>query len=97
MSSKIDMGEIILGKWLPKFKLKISLNKYALKIIYRSIYAFVDPWVRSYGLRELIHKNKIFDKLDTKPQTELDGITFHFMHSQLQKKLFENLQQENIL
>ena len=97
MSSKIDMGEIILAKWLPKFKLKISLNKYALKIIYRSIYAFVDPWVRSYGLRELIHENKIFYKLDTKPQAELDGITFHFMHSQLQKKLFENLQQENIL
>lgn len=97
MSSKIDMGEIILAKWLPKFTLRIPLNKYALKIIYRSVYAFVDPWVRSYGLRELIYKNKNFDKLNTKPQTELDGITFHFMHSQLQKKLFENFQKNNIL
>ena len=93
MSSKIDMGEIILAEWLPKFTLKIPLNKYPLKIIYRSIYAFVDPWVRSYGLRELICKNTNFDKFDTKSQTELDGITFHFMNNQIQKKLFENFYQ----
>jgi len=90
MSKGIDTGNIIFSKWLPALPLNFSAGLYETKTMYRAIYAFIDPWIRSSGLRHLVSINEDFSDLKSNPQSENDGITYHFMHPEIQKILFEN-------
>jgi len=91
LSPEIDTGDIIQPYWLPKLSFDIDMTELDLKSIYRSFYSFVDPWVRAFVLRDLIIKNKNLDKLNSSPQLEEDGTTFHFMHPLLQHSIFSKL------
>ena len=62
-----------------------------LKTIYQAIYGFFDPWIRSYALRYMIYKYKKFDDIPSITQNLSEGVTYHFMHTSMQKYAFENL------
>ena len=88
MDSGVDTGDIILNKWLPllRFPLERSLD---FEMAYRLIYSFIDPWLRSYVLREVLKNNDCFFNIKGKKQKEEGGVTFHFMHPYLKKFAIE--------
>lgn len=90
MNSEIDMGNIVFSEWLPEIPLDLGTLNYDLKILYRSIYAFVDPWVRCYALRMLVSLNDEYINMPVHSQDNNIGVTYHFMHPELQKQLFED-------
>ena len=85
MDDGIDTGNIILASWLPKISFKISHNKYDLKTLYRSIYSYFDPWVRSFVLRQVIKKysGTNFYAISATEQVKDSGTTLHFMHNKI--------------
>ena len=85
MSSGIDTGDIIFPCWLPKVSFTTGNNNYDIKILYRAVFSFFDPWVRSYALRYLLGKFRNFNTLPAAPQSLDSGTTYHFMHTSLQK------------
>ncbi len=91
MSPGIDTGDIIHPCWLPELSFDVDMQGADLQSIYRIVYSFLDPWVRAFVLREVIDANVQFDALDSVPQSEGDGTTFHFMHQKLKKVAFQRL------
>ncbi|MCF6281531.1 MAG: hypothetical protein L3J28_04840 [Candidatus Polarisedimenticolaceae bacterium] len=91
MSPGIDTGEIIHPCWLPAFSFDVDTQDVDLRSIYRIVYGFLDPWVRAFVLREIIGSDVQFDALNSVPQSEGDGTTFHFMHRRLQQAAFKRL------
>jgi hypothetical protein len=85
MSSGIDTGDIIFPCWLPKVSFTTGNNNYDIKILYRAVFSFFDPWVRSYALRYLLGKFSNFNAMPAIPQSLDSGTTYHFMHTSLQK------------
>lgn len=90
MTPGIDLGNIIFSIWLPAIQLSFDTKKYDVKTLYRSIYAFVDPWVRCYALRILLSKYEKYTDLATTTQTPNQGVNYHFMHPELQRIVVEN-------
>lgn len=88
MSPGIDIGDIIYSAWLPKLFFDIDIKNMDQKSIYRSVYSYLDPWVRSFVLRSIIGENSKFINLPSESQKEEDGETFHFMHERLQAVSF---------
>jgi hypothetical protein len=91
MSPGIDTGDIIHPCWLPALSFDVDTQGVDLQSIYRVVYGFLDPWVRAFVLREVIDANVQFDVLDSVPQSEGDGTTFHFMHQKLKRVAFQRL------
>ena len=88
MNSEFDMGNIIFSEWLPKISLFFGNLNIDPQILYRSIYAFIDPWIRAYALRILISQNNEYTNLASSSQNKEEGFTYHFMHPKLQKFIF---------
>jgi hypothetical protein len=88
MSPGIDTGDIIYPCWLPRLSLPLKLSGIERQSIYRAVYGFIDPWVRSFVLREIIEKNAQFLQLSSFSQDESEGNNFHFMSYQLQIAAF---------
>lgn len=78
----IDVGDVILPCWLPDLELNIPQNS-DLQFQYRLIYGFLDPWVRSYVLRLMIESTSGLQHIDSIPQNEKEGLTYHFMHEKV--------------
>lgn len=87
MDPGIDTGDVILPAWLPELQLKHDLSSYDQRMVYRALYSFVDPWIRSYVLREFLQRYDHYDNLPVTPQNPEDGVTFHFMHREMVKKI----------
>jgi hypothetical protein len=91
MSPGIDTGDIIEPRWLPKLAFEVPKKGQDLLSAYRAVYGFIDPWVRAYVLREVLVNNEQFDNLESRPQADQDGTTFHFMHDKLREIALERL------
>ena len=91
MSPGIDTGNIIHPCWLPKLSFGVSSPDIGLQSLYRATYAFVDPWVRSFVLREVVTRYDSFYQLESAPQSKSSGTTFHFMHQRLRAAAFHKL------
>ena len=93
MDDDIDIGNIILASWLPQTSFKISHNKYDSKTLYRSIYSFFDPWVRSFVLRQVIKKysGTNFYAISTTKQVKDSGTTLDFMHNKIKDVVMDKL------
>ena len=90
LSPGIDTGNIIHAHWLPKISLSTRFEHIERKSIYRAVYGFVDPWVRSFALRDLVVKNDQFLDLSSYRQDENMSNTFHFMNYQLRQASFDD-------
>ena len=91
MSPGIDIGEIIQPCWLPKLAFESPNQQVDTKMLYRAIYSFLDPWVRSFVLREVLASNHDFMNLKSHPQNEKEGLTYHFMHPKLQAAAIQRI------
>jgi len=91
MSPGIDTGDIVKSCWLPKVRFGLQENRYDAKILYRAIYSFFDPWVRAYVLREVLQSHSSLTNIRTYPQSEGEGLTYHFMHSKILAIAFQQL------
>lgn len=83
MAPGIDTGDIIKACWLPKFALSYSGEKVDDIMKYRAVYSFLDPWIRAFMLRKVICENNNYSDIKTTEQNEDDGITYHFMSTEL--------------
>jgi hypothetical protein len=96
MAPGIDDGDVIKALWLPKFNLtSLSALPEDLNMQYRSVYSYIDPWIRSYTLREVLHENDEFYHMDSNSQDHEDGMMYHFAHTKIRrlalKKFFGKL------
>ena len=91
MSPGIDTGDIIYPCWLPRLSFTSRLEGIERRSIYRAIYGFIDPWIRSFVLRSIIENNSQFLELESYTQNENKGNTFHFMNHRLQEAAFTNI------
>ena len=93
MDDGIDTGNIILASWLPRISFKISRNNYDLITLYRSIYSFLDPWVRSFVLRQVIKKygSTNFYSIHASKQDSDNGTSLNFMHNKIKDVVIEHL------
>ena len=91
MAPGIDDGDVIFPCYLPKVEIAFNASAVPSKMLYRAIYAFFDPWVRAYVLREAIDAtngliiNQIFK------QDESLSTTYHFMHEKIQAVSFNRI------
>ncbi len=88
MAPGIDVGDVLQACWLPQIHLNFP-QQVDSRVKYRLIYGYLDPWVRAFVLQQLIHLTQGFDVLDTTPQVEDEGMTYHFMHEQLKKLAYD--------
>ena len=84
----IDVGDVLLPCWLPELDLKITAPIDS-HVKYRMIYGFLDPWVRSFVLKQAILTSNGLTEMRAKAQSETEGITYHFMHNKLKQFCFE--------
>ena len=91
LADGIDTRDIILHCWLPEIRFRFNHAGIENKTLYRAVYSFFDPWVRSYLLRRLLIQHDDFGRLPTHPQRENEGITYHFMHEKTQRAAFKRL------
>lgn len=85
MDPGIDTGDIILPCWLPQLTLPAA-ESLPSTMRYRTVYSYIDPWVRAFVLRALLSRQQDdFMHLPSTPQTEEGGTTFHFMHERLKE------------
>jgi hypothetical protein len=85
MSPGIDMGDIIETAWLPPISFNLDIKEYDYQLIYRAIYSFLDPWIRSYVSRHVFNKNTSLKDFPLKPQLIHEGVNYHFMHRTLKE------------
>jgi len=91
MSPGIDTGDVIYPCWLPRLSIINPLDCIERQSIYRAVYGFVDPWVRSFVLRAIVEKSNQFLNLRSDIQDESEGNTFHFMSHRLQDAAFDSI------
>jgi len=84
----IDVGDVIFPCWLPELRLNLS-EQVENKVKYRMIYGFLDPWVRSFTLKQTIISTNGLTEMTSKAQTESDGMTYHFMHEKIKQQAFK--------
>lgn len=95
MSPGIDTGDIVEPCWLPKVRFDFDAADLDTETLYRTMYCYFDPWVRSYALREVIGKHRNFHELPSVSQSEDEGLTYHFMHKQFQALALKGLVNSN--
>lgn len=84
----IDTGPVVAQREFPFPRFEPAGEKRPTDaLLYRAVYSFYDPLVRSTLLRELVERCAgRLGSLDARDQNLADGTTFHFMHDELRKK-----------
>ncbi|WLG41119.1 hypothetical protein [Pseudomonas rhodesiae] len=85
MAPGIDDGDVILASYLPSLTPNLEVASMDVRTLYRATYAFLDPWVRSYVLRQALIETAGFTQVVACPQTEDTSVTYHFMHDRIKR------------
>jgi hypothetical protein len=91
MTPGIDTGDIIKSCWLPNLFFSVNAQGIDIQSVYRAIYGFLDPWIRSYVLREVLYSNASFENIESIAQSEDQSVTYHFMHEKLRIETFNKM------
>lgn len=91
MAPGIDDGDVILARYLPTTSVGFCASALPSKMIYRAVYAFLDPWVRAWTLRQAIVATEGLQSVAAVPQDDRSSVTFHFMHEKIQKFSLANV------
>ena len=89
MVPKLDEGNVILTEEYPS--LHFTTNSDDLKALYRLVFSFYDPAVRALCLKHVLEQYETLSHLPSNPQDTSKGITFHFMHDELKKKVLDEV------
>lgn len=84
MAPGIDDGNVIFPCYLPAIHVKYDTSAVHSKMVYRALYAFFDPWVRAYVLRDAVSATEGLKALQTVEQDDSLSTTYHFMHEKIQ-------------
>jgi hypothetical protein len=87
MTPGLDDGDVIHACHLPKVSFDIDASTLEADDLYRAVYAFFDPWVRSYALRKAIVSTNCFREVNAVPQPAGSGQTYHFMHEKMRARV----------
>lgn len=85
MDSGIDDGDIMISELLPPVTFGNAIQTVDFKTLYRALFAFYDPWVRAYVLRQALAKKDGLINLNREAQNHDLAVTFRFMHEGLQR------------
>jgi len=91
MAPGIDDGNVILASYLPPLAPRLDIAQRDVKTLYRATYAFFDPWVRAFVLRQALIETDGLTRINATPQVEDASVTYHFMHKQIQHAAFSKL------
>lgn len=93
MDRGVDTGHIIAADEYPGLRFDISWRpRPDDQSLYRAIFSFCDPILRAEFLVTRVIANKTdLSALPAVPQNGTKGITYHFMHPTLRKKVLEHL------
>jgi len=92
MSPGLDTGDIICASDLDLPPIPKGFAQLDTAMAYRLLYAFVDPMLRAVMLRQVIlGAPGDLCSLQTSPQQESEGTTFHFMNTRLRRFAFDRL------
>ena len=94
LSPGIDTGDIVAANWLPKVQFRTDFSLYSAQTLYRAVYAWFDPWVRSWLLRETLAGNEDYLSMPSVAQNETSGTEFHFMHDKMRRVALKSLFQQ---
>ena len=89
MVPKLDEGNMILTEEYPSLQFERTSDD--LKTLYRLIFSFYDPAIRALCLKHVLEQHGTLCHLPSVPQDTSQGITFHFMHDKLKKKLLDKI------
>ena len=92
MAPGIDDGDVVKALWLPKFHLESNSIPVDPQTLYRSVYSYIDPWIRAFTLREILFDHDDYHDMDCTQQDQNIGVMYHFTHTKLRelalKKIF---------
>ena len=82
MAPGIDTGDIIFPAYLPRVIFDWRSGR-DITTMYRTIYSFLDPWVRAFVLAKVLDANEDFANLSATAQAGSDGSTYYLIHEHL--------------
>ena len=92
MAPGIDDGDVVKALWLPEFRIESTSIHDDPQTLYRSVYCYIDSWIRAFTLREVLLENDDFHDMGCTPQDQNDGVMYHFTHAKVRqlalKKIF---------
>ena len=91
MAPGIDSGDIVLSSWLPRLSVQETVADIDAQSLYRATYAFIDPWIRAFVLRQIVTRFETYGQLNSTPQSQSNGTTFHFMHDRVKRVALQRL------
>jgi len=93
MARDLDTGHLIAAEEYPELRFDLSGQpRPDDQALYRAIFSFYDPIMRAeFLVTRVIGEQTDLSALPAVPQDPAKGITYHFMHPTLQKKLLEHL------
>lgn len=91
MDSGIDTGNIINAAFLPQIKLPATVSSLDVKMTYRLLYSFIDPWIRASVLKNTLSLTDYFENIVSTPQMIDKGTTFHFMHDKIKVEVIKKI------
>ncbi|MDR1255185.1 MAG: hypothetical protein LBJ78_04160 [Puniceicoccales bacterium] len=91
MVPQLDEGQLILTEELPALRFNIPQAYQDVKTLYRLTFSFYDPAVRAVLLKRILEQFGILTNLPTYPQNITQGVTYHFMHDMLQRKVLKQI------
>ncbi len=91
MSAGIDTGVVLARRWMPTLDFGNIEQPFDIPTLYRTLYSFVDPWLRADMLRRTIRANLGLRNLEGQPQNAEEGATYHFMHDALKSEVLAAL------
>lgn len=91
MSPGIDEGDIVQARWLPRVTFDGYDHGLSPQMLYRAVYGYFDPWVRSFVLRETLASQNDYLTMPSLGQSETSGTTYHFMHGKMREMALDSL------
>lgn len=93
MAEGIDTGDIIEAVDFPSVSFDLAGTiRPSDEMLYRALYSFYDPLVRAKLLVDVLERTgSDFARIESVRQNLADGVTFHFMHSELRRRALERL------
>lgn len=91
LASGIDDGEVVISQFLPDVRFDVDTAIYDQKTLYRAVYAFLDPWVRAFVLKQSVDSTSGLSIISSNKQDHAFSVNFHFMHDELLKLAFNRV------
>ncbi len=89
MEKGIDTGDLLFAKEQEMLTFDRTSNDN--KILYRAVFAFIDPVIRAQALCDLLKQHKDLSAMPATPQDTNIGETYHFMHEDLRNYALSRL------